>query len=64
MSECTDETGFQEHKRPRTSEFPPTSSSEKGMLRPVDLSETVPGVPDEIADAALNWEDDLQEDPS
>ena len=44
VSEGTDETGFSENKRPRTSEFPVTSSPERGVLEPTDSSETIPGV--------------------
>ena len=44
LSACTDETGFLENKRPRTSEFPATPSSERGMLGPLDSSETVPSI--------------------
>ena len=53
VSEGTDETGFSENKRPRTSEFPVTSSSEREVLGPTDSSETVPGVSSEISHAAI-----------
>ena len=47
VSEGTDETGFSQNKRPRTSEFP---SRHQG---PIDSSETVPGVSSEISNAAI-----------
>ena len=53
VSEGTDETGFSENKRPRTSEFPVTSSPEREVLGPTDSSETVPGVSSEISNAAI-----------
>ena len=53
LSDCTDETGFPENKRPRMSELPATPSSERGMLGPLDSSETTPGVSNEITDAAI-----------
>ena len=74
VSEGTDETGFSENKRPRTSEFPVTSSPEKEVLEPTDSSETMPSVSSAISDAAIEsvnrnrmldfWKDDLQEDSS
>ena len=42
MSEGTDETGFPESKRPRTSELPATPSSEREVLGLLDSSETMP----------------------
>ena len=53
VSEGTDETGFSENKRPRTSEFPATPSSEREVLGPTDSSETMPGVSSEISEAAI-----------
>ena len=53
MSEDTDETGVPENMRPRTSEFPASPSSERGMLGPLDSSETTPGVSNEFTDAAI-----------
>ena len=53
VSEGTDETGFPENKRPRTSELPATPSSEREVLGPLDFSETTPGISNEITDAAI-----------
>ena len=53
VSEDTHEIGFSENKRPRTSEFPVTPSSEREVLGPTDSSETVPGVSSEISNAAI-----------
>ena len=53
VSEGTDETGFSENKRPRTSEFPVTSLPGKEVLKPTDSSETTPGVSSAISDAAI-----------
>ena len=53
VSEGTDETGFSENKRPRTSEFPVTSLPGKEELKPTDSSETTPGVSSAISDAAI-----------
>ena len=53
VSEGTDETGFPENNRPRTSELPVTPSSEREVLGPTDSSETMPGVSNEISDAAI-----------
>ena len=55
VSEGTDETGFSENKRPRTSEFPVTSSPEEGVLEPTDSSETIPGVSSKISNAAIEF---------
>ena len=53
VSEGTDETGSSENKRPRTSEFPVTSLSEREVLGPIDSSEMMPGVSSEISNAAI-----------
>ena len=53
VSEGTDETGFSENKRPRTSEFPVTSSPEREVFGPVGSSEMMPGVSSEISNAAV-----------
>ena len=53
VSEGTDETGFSEKKRPRTSEFPVTSLPGKEVLKPTDSSETTPGVSSAISDAVI-----------
>ena len=53
MSEGTDETGFSEKKRPRTSVFLVAPSSERDVLGSTDSSETMPGVSSEISDASF-----------
>ena len=53
VSEGTDETGFPENKLPRTSELLTTPPSEREMLGPLDSSKTMPGVSNEISNAAV-----------